>query len=581
MPQGYYKDLSVVFRNFHFVDNGDYPDDLVFCFLVLTDGSQTAGRWWPLSSEEKGHFVRGTGDAVPLDKVYAWLALDNWNIKKLLNNDEVGTILIGHASDYSIEINGFYSFEDDKLPQEKQYCLLLLKKGKISGGKWHDGGPYLDAPGYFEHGPAGSIIDVADVEAWAALDPDKEIKPDSLFANVVLPEKTVKKEEKTEPQKRKYNPQKKFKYGFDVEVYLNKAIDILNDSYPWVTRRHLDPHYNFAIEKEAGEYQYVSFFEAKNGEKTREVLKGFCGEMDADEFIKHIVFCHESYVLSNNEIIDEYRVPFYPVTIGGDWHLEQYVFKKRASGDYTVYVQAGDRCAGSGREFGISRRCFEQQSFDGFLDEYEKIVPGKNFGLNKEDLIDDGQLKAFLGYVPLKPHPEIEIVDREEMAVTGLYTLCWGDKDSSIKTSSCSDSDSDKVEKQWKELLADLNEVDPIAAKVPEKISGFWGIMSDDIPEKSFVPWNYHYKTGYYFSTIEASRVPKSALLSKKWIKTIVPKGKYVVSEEIEKNYDQVFMKYINTIIPEMGYRLSGGVCEYIDAATGKIRLYFPVETLK
>lgn len=193
------------------------------------------------------------------------------------------------------------------------------------------------------------------------------------------------------------DPAVKFPYGYDVNVYLDKALDLLKESYPWVTEKHLNRRYSFAIEQENGEYEFIEYYKEKKGKRSREVLKGYMEDMNGEQFIHHVVFCHESHVVYSNEVVDTYNVPFGHVDLNG-WNLERYVFEKRATGDYTVSVTAGDRSAGAGRTFGISAKCFAQPTFEGFLDEYEKIVPGDDFGLYKEDLIGDARLKEFLGY---------------------------------------------------------------------------------------------------------------------------------------------------------------------------------------
>ena len=78
--------------------------------------------------------------------------------------------------------------------------------------------------------------------------------------------------------------------------------------------------------------------------------------------------------------------------------MEKYVFSKLQTGDYKVYVQAGDRTTGGGREFFITPYCFEAKNYEEFLNRYQKIVPGGSFGLFKEDLLPNEELKSFLGY---------------------------------------------------------------------------------------------------------------------------------------------------------------------------------------
>ena len=71
---------------------------------------------------------------------------------------------------------------------------------------------------------------------------------------------------------------------------------------------------------------------------------------------------------------------------------------KLQTGDYKVYVQAGNRTTGGSRTFFITPSCFEAKDYDEFLERYLEIVPGDSFGLGKEDLLADKELKSFFGF---------------------------------------------------------------------------------------------------------------------------------------------------------------------------------------
>lgn len=383
-----YDDLSIVLRDFHFMKDNDIDGSIYFCFLVLNDGSMTCGSWWSTNDDgTKGKFIRGTADSLAQEDVYAWLPIDHWNCLEPLSDGEVNQVNVGSKENYTVELTDFHSINKGELPQQDQYCFLILKDGKMSGGRWQDGGPYLKQPGYFEHAPAACNIDCNEVWAWTALDPYREIEEKA---------EPVKEEKKKE--KKRLSADRKFKYGYDVEVYIDKAVEKLQKEYCWVTREYLNPDYRFAIEKEDGYDEFVEYCKDGKGWE-RKVLEGyFNDDLDGDGFISEISFCSEYYAVYKNSVIAQYSVPFKPTDTGGGWYLEHYIFYKRASGDYTVNVQAGNRTTGGAREFGIPRDCFQKKTFDEFLDEYQKIVPGNMFGLTKEDLINDKELKAFLGY---------------------------------------------------------------------------------------------------------------------------------------------------------------------------------------
>ncbi|HBE10337.1 MAG TPA: hypothetical protein DCY81_07370, partial [Lachnospiraceae bacterium] len=101
--------------------------------------------------------------------------------------------------------------------------------------------------------------------------------------------------------------------------------------------------------------------------------------------------------LDANPVVSSYEVPFSGVDCCG-WNLEKYIVSKLGSGDYKVFVQAGNRSTGGSREFFITPYCFEAESYEEFLERYLKIVPGSHFGLSRKELLSDKELKHFLGY---------------------------------------------------------------------------------------------------------------------------------------------------------------------------------------
>ena len=120
-----------------------------------------------------------------------------------------------------------------------------------------------------------------------------------------------------------------------------------------------------------------------------------CGS--AEKFIENVEHDYQTAALRANPVTAQYSVPFGKVDLHG-WYLEKYVFSKLKTGDYKVYVQAGDRVTGGSREFFITPYCFEAKTYEEFLDRYLQIVPGGSFGIFKEDLLNDVKLKKFLGY---------------------------------------------------------------------------------------------------------------------------------------------------------------------------------------
>lgn len=367
----------------------------------MKDGSLTCGEWWPGDENAKtlnkaGRFIRGTADSIEPGKVMYWLPLDDWNNKEALQDKSVKRITVGDTDrEFSVAIRDFHRLEDHELPEENQYCLLLLHNGDMSGGSWSNAGIYVKDVGWFDHAPACGIINVKDVWAWSALSPRSKEKLE--WPKYISPEELAAREE-AERKKRQhpaYDPAVKFNYGYEIEVYLEKAYQKLKETYPWFTKKMLDTHYRFAIEEDEGSLQYIEYYKYKKND----ISRNFIDNMDTgDDFIRHVVFCHEWKVQNANEEVAEYPVDYESVELLGGWYLEHYTFYKLKTGDYKVFVQAGDRTGGASREFFIPRSYFESETYSEFLDRYEELVPAGPFGLSKEELIKDEGLKVFLGY---------------------------------------------------------------------------------------------------------------------------------------------------------------------------------------
>ena len=195
----------------------------------------------------------------------------------------------------------------------------------------------------------------------------------------------------------------KFEYGYDVSAYLEKAVEKIKEGkhYHWVDISQFSKQYRYEVEEENGEYHYVRYI-VFTDETVREVLDvSPFNEWDrvngADDFIKLIVRDNEAHVFAANKKITCYKVPFENGLDIGGWYLERYEFLKHETGDYSVFVQAGDRTTGASKYFFIPPQFFHG-TYEEFLDQYETLVPGKEYGLYKKDLIDDEGLKEFLGF---------------------------------------------------------------------------------------------------------------------------------------------------------------------------------------
>lgn len=194
-----------------------------------------------------------------------------------------------------------------------------------------------------------------------------------------------------------------FTYGYDIKVYLEKALEILEQRYPWADKAQFNKQLRYAIEKENGHYHYIRYVAFSKDNIAREVWdvnppSPYRPVKTSEDFIKQIVNDNDYNVMHANKVASVYKVAFERGRKAGKgWYLERYEFKRMQSGDYFAFVQAGDRTTGGSRDFYIPREYF-QGSFAEFLAKYEQLVPGEDFGLYTADLEQDKGLKEFLGF---------------------------------------------------------------------------------------------------------------------------------------------------------------------------------------
>lgn len=185
---------------------------------------------------------------------------------------------------------------------------------------------------------------------------------------------------------------KKFPYGYDINVYIDKALERMKETYFWVTKETLRKELSYAIEKqENGRYQYVAYYNWSDGTTDRTVM-----DCDYEGFIKCFIEDQEWSALQVNPVKESIKVPSKRKCIC-DWYLEIYRIQKHELGGYSAYVQAGNRSAGGSRTFFIPQAYFELP-WEEFLDKYLELVPPGSFYVNRDDLENAEGLKAFLGY---------------------------------------------------------------------------------------------------------------------------------------------------------------------------------------
>ena len=472
-----YKTLSLSFNEFHNIDKKDMPQYGEFCLLELKDGRYTGGEWNPEEypkASVKGKFIRGTADAISSDEVAKWHSLDRYDLSACLENEEMGNINMGSKEEdtYSVKFKGFKSTRDGKCPKEEQYCLLIMMDGGLAAGRWKK---YRGKNrGAFIYAPALSSHSVDKVWAWTPLSSDEFFEAEEEEAKERRRERELNKNPSTDQEKFKYgidinvyyekaleklrkeypwatitqmkkgtpweivprhgqyvfgqgsgsykgeriihewnggntadefidflcehakeyvknaNPEEKFKYGMDIEVYLEKAYENVKKDYRWLDKKMLKDACQYSIKQVDGDWEFIEKYKGNRHDFICE-----CGS--AERFIERVEEEYKDAALNANPVVAEYEPPFKNIEIRG-WTLEKYKFYKLKSGDYKVVVQAGDRVTGGTRTFFITPYCFEAKTYDEFLERYLEIVPGKSFGLSRKNLLPNKELKSFLGY---------------------------------------------------------------------------------------------------------------------------------------------------------------------------------------
>ena len=152
-----------------------------------------------------------------------------------------------------------------------------------------------------------------------------------------------------------------------------------------------------------------------------------------------------------------------------------------------------------------------------------------------------------------------EIIDLPEIAIIGREGLCTKEKN--------------VVQDLWQQANSNFGDVADIGMKNADgSFVGFWGAMSDKT--KSFMPWTDDFSRGLYLAGVE---VYEDAAVPDGWVKWVMPARKYLVTEVQAENYGKVFEYAIKSLIPELGLKLAGAVCDFTEPATGQNKLFFPV----
>ena len=376
-------DRNVQFDGFKsFAGRKKKPKEEQFCLLIMKDGSLAAGRWNKWRGEAGGCFIYSSALAShSSDEVWAWTPLSTDDIfamelewenekkreKKLNRNPSADPELFKYGTD----INTYYEKALEKLREEFYWATLpMMRKEK----------------------PLWQIAPLHGKYVFGQI--DKNYYDDS---DIVIPWTEGASADEfidflvkyTRDAVKRSNPEERFKFGTDINVYLEKAFDNVKKDYRWLDKKMLGD-WQYDIRKVDGDLEFVRRYRDE-GEFS------VCDVESAERFIEDVESDYQRAALWENKTVASYEPPFGHISLHG-WNLESYVFYKLKSGDYKVSVTAGDRVAGGSREFFITPQCFEAKTYEEFLDRYLEIVPAGSFGLGKKELLPDEKLKKFLGY---------------------------------------------------------------------------------------------------------------------------------------------------------------------------------------
>lgn len=374
---------NVQFEGFKSFTDRKKPKEEQFCLLIMKDGSLAAGRWNKLRHEAGGAFIYSSAlSSHSSDKVWAWTPLGTDEIfanelelenekkreKKLNRNPFLDPELFKYGSD----INTYYEKALVKLREEFRWATVTMMKKKTP--VWQ----IAPLHGKYVFGQISkNYYDNSDI-----VTPWTEGTTADEFIDFLC--------SYTRDTVEHSNPEEKFKFGTDVNVYLETAFRNVKKDYRWLDKKMLTKTWQYDIQRVGGDLEFVGRYP---GESEYSVFDA----ESAEQFIERVEYDYQSLALRENKTVASYAPHFGHIELNG-WNLESYVFYKMQSGDYKVSVTAGNRSTGGSRDFFITPDCFEAKTYEEFLDRYLEIVPDHSFGLGKKDLLPDNDLKKFLGY---------------------------------------------------------------------------------------------------------------------------------------------------------------------------------------
>ncbi len=291
-----YKKLILSFNEFHDVSDKDMPQYGEYCLLELKNGDYTAGGWHPSGNGRTfaGQFIRGTADSVKSEEVVRWHSLARYDLSEILCDEEIDWINLGHEEEgaRNVQFKGFKSFADRKKPKEEQFCLLIMKDGSLAAGRWNKwrhgaGGAFIYESALASHGSD-------EVWAWTPLSSDPFFEAEQEQEEERKREKKLNKNPSADPEL--------FKYGTDINVYYEKALEKLREELSWATlpmMRKKTPIWQIAPLH--GKYVFGQI--DKNYYDDSDIVTPWTEGTTADEFIDFLCrYTHDAVEHANPEV---------------------------------------------------------------------------------------------------------------------------------------------------------------------------------------------------------------------------------------------------------------------------------------
>ena len=291
-----HKTLRLSFNEFHDFSVKDMPQYGEYCLLELKTGAYTAGGWHSSGNGRTaaGQFIRGTADSVDLKEVARWHSLDRYDLTESLEKEGVNWINIGREEeegDRNVQFEGFRSLADGKNPKKEQFCLLIMKDGSLAAGRWNKW--RHKAGGTFIYSSALASHSADKVWAWTPLSSDAFFEMEIERENERKREKKLNKNPVADPEL--------FKYGTDISVYYEKALEKLRREFDWATlpmMRKETPVWQIAPLH--GKYVFGQI--SRNYYDDSDIVTPWTEGATADEFIDFLVrYTHDKVEHSNPE----------------------------------------------------------------------------------------------------------------------------------------------------------------------------------------------------------------------------------------------------------------------------------------